>query len=62
MPFIIVAIQETGEEAVLSNRYPDRQSAYEALSQARENYPEWRNFQVEELRDKDYYMWRDEDE
>jgi hypothetical protein len=54
MAYIIAAIQETGEEAIVG-QFDTIEAAYYALPREREKYPEWRNFHVEELRDKDYW-------
>lgn len=64
MTYIIMAIQEEGSEIRVSDydthsRGFDRsEEAYEALPQAREDYPEFRRFWVEELKDKEYWMMR----
>ena len=64
MSYIIMAIQEEGSEIRVSDydkhsRGFDRsEEAYKALPQAHEDYPEFRRFWVEKLKDSPYWAMR----
>ena len=64
--FIVMAIQEEGSEIRVSDWDPtprgfeSREEANRVLEHAREYYPEFRRFWVEELRDSTYWLSRDD--
>jgi len=60
MSYIIMAIDECGQETRVGLDYPSPQAAGQALSMLREQYIEYRNMWVEELKDASYWMFRDD--
>ena len=63
MSYVIMAIQEEGSEIRISDwdehsrGFNTQDAAYRALDKAREEFIEYRQFWVEELKDASY--WRD---
>ena len=59
MAYVIMALDECGTETRLrspfNKEYPNETEASKQLIEAREHYPEYRSFWVEELMDKRYW-------
>lgn len=60
MTYIIMAIDECGQETRVGNDYPSARAAARALALLRGEYIEYSNWWVEELRDATYWMLRDD--